>query len=205
VDPHDVLGVAPGASEEQIARAYRELAKRFHPDRADALGMAGGAGGELMRQINQAYAALREERRTGAPPRPARPRARSRRSPGHWLAPDVCRVLGAELLGAFEPGEPVLVVTTTTTWDSHDVRLVVTDRRLLWLRDDAIVHRVRWLRYPQVEQFETRLRRPRRRVGELRVRDADGRRVSFGELRPDVLAAIVRAVLPRLPAERATG
>jgi len=99
----------------------------------------------------------------------------------------------------------VLVVTTTTTWDSHDVRLVVTDRRLLWLRDDAIVDRVRWLRYPQVEQFETRLRRPRRRVGELRVRDADGRRVSFGELRPDVLAAIVRAVLPRLPAERATG
>ena len=34
VDPYDVLGIAPDASDEEAARAYRELAKRYHPDRA---------------------------------------------------------------------------------------------------------------------------------------------------------------------------
>jgi hypothetical protein len=31
--PHELLGVAVGASEEEIQRAYRERMKRFHPDK----------------------------------------------------------------------------------------------------------------------------------------------------------------------------
>jgi preprotein translocase subunit Sec63 len=37
-DPHAVLGVARGASREEITRAYREQLKRYHPDRVADLG-----------------------------------------------------------------------------------------------------------------------------------------------------------------------
>jgi preprotein translocase subunit Sec63 len=37
-DPHAVLGVAAGASQQEITRAYREQMKRYHPDRVADLG-----------------------------------------------------------------------------------------------------------------------------------------------------------------------
>jgi len=37
-DPWAVLGVARGASQDEIARAYREQLKRYHPDRVADLG-----------------------------------------------------------------------------------------------------------------------------------------------------------------------
>jgi preprotein translocase subunit Sec63 len=37
-DPHAILGVAQGASPEDITRAYREQLKRYHPDRVADLG-----------------------------------------------------------------------------------------------------------------------------------------------------------------------
>ncbi len=35
--PHEVLGIAPTATAEEATRAFRELAKRYHPDRFEAL------------------------------------------------------------------------------------------------------------------------------------------------------------------------
>ena len=36
--PHEVLGVDPGASREQIRRAYQEKIRQYHPDRVATLG-----------------------------------------------------------------------------------------------------------------------------------------------------------------------
>ena len=38
LDPYVVLGVARGASREEIRRAYHEQLRQYHPDRVDGLG-----------------------------------------------------------------------------------------------------------------------------------------------------------------------
>ena len=50
-DPYRVLGVSRDASDEEIKRAYRALAKQYHPDRNP--GDAEAA--KKMQQINAAY------------------------------------------------------------------------------------------------------------------------------------------------------
>ena len=50
-DPYKVLGVSPNASDEEIKRAYRALAKKYHPDRNPGDEEAA----KKMQQINAAY------------------------------------------------------------------------------------------------------------------------------------------------------
>ena len=82
-------------------------------------------------------------------------------------------------------------MTPAATWASPRTLLAVTDRRLLWLLDDAPTHRVRSLPYTAIAEIDHRLRRPRRRVAVLRVRTRNARTHAFSELRPETAAAIV--------------
>ena len=50
-DPYKILGVSRDASDEEIKRAYRQLAKKYHPDRNP--GDAEAA--KKMQQVNAAY------------------------------------------------------------------------------------------------------------------------------------------------------
>lgn len=198
MDPHAVLGLDPGASPEEVHRAYRALAKRFHPDRASA------GDGEMMISINAAYDLLRDRLEEGrAEPRVPAPgdAARPVEIAGGWLPPAVRRVLARELLASLEPGEQVDEVVLTATGDSHDVQLAVTDRRLLWLRDDAIMGRVRSLRYRDLADVEERPAGRLRRHGQLSLRTTTGGRpLRFFELRPDVLARLAARIHARASA-----
>jgi hypothetical protein len=194
MDPFSVLGLPPGASPEEVSAAYRELAKRWHPDRR-----GGAEAAARMAEINVAYDVLRSgDWQRGAPPRPVpgrdgapgAPGARPWTAAGGWLDEPVRRALGRELLVALEDGEGVALVTPAATWASPRTLLAVTDRRLLWLLDDAPTNRVRSLRYSAIREVAHQLRRPLRRVAVLRVRTVHGRGVSFTELRPATAAAI---------------
>lgn len=196
MDPHAVLGLDPGASPEDVQRAYRALAKRFHPD------TAGAEAGELMISINAAHDLLlgRLEAEHGHA-HGATARAEPEPPPeiaGAWLPPAVRRVLARELLAALEPGEQVDEVILTATSDSHDVQLAVTDRRLLWLRDDAIMGRVRYLRHRDIASVEGRAAGRLRRHGQLRVQPASGGRpLRFFELCPEILARLTARIAMR--------
>lgn len=50
-DPYKVLGVSPDASDEEIKKAYRQLAKKYHPDRNPGDKEAA----KKMQEVNAAY------------------------------------------------------------------------------------------------------------------------------------------------------
>jgi len=50
-DPYRVLGLQSGASDEEVKRAYRQLAKQYHPDRNPGDEHAA----QMMNEINAAY------------------------------------------------------------------------------------------------------------------------------------------------------
>jgi molecular chaperone DnaJ len=56
-DPYEVLGIKPGASEAEIKSAYRELVKKYHPDKYQNNPL-GDLAQEKMQEINQAYEQL---------------------------------------------------------------------------------------------------------------------------------------------------
>ena len=63
-DPYKVLGVSRDATDDEIKAAYRELAKKYHPD-SYADNPLADLVEEKMKEINEAYDAIRKERAGG--------------------------------------------------------------------------------------------------------------------------------------------
>ncbi|MDT8718711.1 DnaJ domain-containing protein [Clostridium sp. 19966] len=64
-NPYEILGVKEGASKEEIKKAYRELAKKYHPDQYDSNPLKDLAE-EKMRELNEAYEYLMKNASEGS-------------------------------------------------------------------------------------------------------------------------------------------
>lgn len=93
-DPRSILGVGPYATEAEITKAYRELAKQYHPD----LNPDDNWSAERMAEINQAYELLKQECEYIRAEEAIPPLERAKRML------DVCQFEeAAELLGSMPP------------------------------------------------------------------------------------------------------
>lgn len=64
-NPYKILGLNPGASEAEIKKAYRELVKKYHPDKYQGNPLADLAE-EKLREVNEAYDTLINSMTAGA-------------------------------------------------------------------------------------------------------------------------------------------
>jgi len=64
MDPYKVLGVSPNASDADIKKAYRDLARKYHPDNYHNNPLADLAQ-EKMKEINEAYDMITRQRASG--------------------------------------------------------------------------------------------------------------------------------------------
>lgn len=64
VDPYQALGVSPNATDDEVKAAYRQLARKYHPDNYVDNPLADLAT-EKMKEINEAYDEIQRRRREG--------------------------------------------------------------------------------------------------------------------------------------------
>ncbi len=54
-DPYSILGISPSATDEEVKTAYRNLARKYHPDNYDDANPLKELANEKMQEINAAY------------------------------------------------------------------------------------------------------------------------------------------------------
>ena len=64
-DPYQVLGVDPSASDDEVRNAYRDLARKYHPDKYTDNPLSELAE-EKMKEINEAYDQIKKMRASGS-------------------------------------------------------------------------------------------------------------------------------------------
>ena len=64
-DPYKVLNIPPSASDEEVKHAYRELARKYHPDNYHDNPLADLAQ-EKMKEINEAYDEIQKQRKAAS-------------------------------------------------------------------------------------------------------------------------------------------
>ncbi len=64
-DPYKVLGVSPDATDEEVKKAYRNLARKYHPDNYVNNPLADLVE-EKMKEINEAYDTIQKMRSSGS-------------------------------------------------------------------------------------------------------------------------------------------
>ena len=64
-DPYKILGVSRDATDDEIKKAYRELARKYHPDNYANSPLADLAE-EKMMEINTAYSDIQKARAAGS-------------------------------------------------------------------------------------------------------------------------------------------
>lgn len=63
-NPYQILGVSPNATDEEVKKAYLELARKYHPDKYRDSDLADLAS-EKMKEVNSAYDEIQKMRASG--------------------------------------------------------------------------------------------------------------------------------------------